>query len=175
MSSLADFHAAFNSFCKEYFPAENIFEECCNEFSLLHKDSVSHENQICDKASIAEDSSYHEHQEMLNDILYDSNDIETSDIISDVSAVLNVHEDKHVSFEYSDIQEQEYTSAEDISYCGQGIADPQYGINGDSLGSVIDTEGSSCFPDLQIKEDNPQLSHLLIEGICVNRNSSELV
>jgi hypothetical protein len=144
---LVGFHAAFNSFCKDCFPAEHLFEECCNEFSLLHKDSVSHENQICDKASIAEDSSYHEHQEMLNDIHYERNYIETSDIISDVSVVLNVHEDKHVSFEYSDIQEQEYTSAEDISYCGQGIVDPQYGINGDSLGSVIDTEASSCFAD----------------------------
>jgi hypothetical protein len=124
--SLADFHAAFHVFCKDHFPDDLLYPQCCHEFYLLNKDP-------------------------------------------------NTHEDKHVSFEYSDIQEQEYTSAEDISYCGQGIADPQYDINGDSLGSVIDTEGSSCFPDLQIKEDNPQLSHLLIEGICVNRNSSELV
>jgi hypothetical protein len=71
---LVDFHAPFNSFCKKYFPAEHLFEKCCNEFSSLHKDSVSHENRICDKASIAEDSIYHEDQEMLNDIDYDSSD-----------------------------------------------------------------------------------------------------
>jgi hypothetical protein len=125
VSSLADFHAAFHVFCKDHFPDDLLYPQCCHEFYLLNKDP-------------------------------------------------NTHEDKHVSFEYSDIQEQEYTSAEDISYCGQGIVDPQYGINGDSLGSVIDTEGSSCFPDLQIKEDSPQLSHLLIEGICSSHEKLDL-
>jgi hypothetical protein len=111
--SLTGFHATFNSFCKEYFSAEHLLEECCDEFSLLHKDSASHENQICDEAFIVEESIYHEDQEVLNDIHYDSNNIETSGIISDVSVVLNVYEDQHVSFEYSDVKEQVYTSAEE--------------------------------------------------------------
>jgi hypothetical protein len=108
---LTGFHATFNSFCKEYFPAEFIFEECCDEFSLLHKDSIIHANQICDKASISEDNIYHEDKEVFHDIHYDSSDIEISEIISDVFVVLNVHEDQHVSFEYSDIKEKGYTSA----------------------------------------------------------------
>jgi hypothetical protein len=37
--SLTSFHAAFNSFCKDYFSAEYLYENCCDEFSLLHKDS----------------------------------------------------------------------------------------------------------------------------------------
>jgi hypothetical protein len=109
INSLTGFHAAFNSFCKDYFSAEYLYENCCDEFSLLHKDSASHENQICDEAFIVEESIFHEDQEVLNDIHYDRNNIETSGIISDVSVVLNVHEDQHVSFEYSDVEEQVYS------------------------------------------------------------------
>jgi hypothetical protein len=111
---LTGFHVAFNSFCKEYFSAEHVYENCCDEFSLLHKYSSSHENQICDEAFIEEESIFHEDQEALNDIHYDKNNIETSGIISDVYVVLNVYEDQHVSFEYSDVEEQVYTSV-DIS------------------------------------------------------------
>jgi hypothetical protein len=56
-----------------------------------------------------EESSFHEDQEVLNDIHYDRNNIETSGIISYVSVVLDFYEDQHVSFEYSDINEQVYT------------------------------------------------------------------
>jgi hypothetical protein len=51
---LKGFHAAFNSFCKVYFSAKYLYENCCDEFSLLHKDFSSHENQICDEAFIVE-------------------------------------------------------------------------------------------------------------------------
>jgi hypothetical protein len=105
ISSLTSFHAAFNSFCKEYFPAERLFEGCCNEFYLLHKDYSSHESPICDEAFIVEENIYHEYHEVLNYIHYDSNNTETSNIISYVSVVLNVHEDQHLSFEYSDEKE----------------------------------------------------------------------
>jgi hypothetical protein len=60
---------------------------------LLHKDSASHENQICDEAFIVEEIICHEDQEVLNDIHYDRNNIETFGIISNVYVVLNVHED----------------------------------------------------------------------------------
>jgi hypothetical protein len=107
-------HAAFNLFCKEYFLVEYLYENCCDEFSLLHKYFTSHENQICDEAFIVEESICHEDQEVLNDIHYDRNNIETSGIISDVSIVVNVYEDQNVSFEYSDVEEKVYTSV-DIS------------------------------------------------------------
>jgi hypothetical protein len=110
INSLTGFHATFNSFCKEYFSAEYLYENYCDEFSLLHKDSASHENQICDESFIVEEIICHEDQEVLNDIHYDRNNIETSDIISDVSVVLNVYEDQHVCFEYSDVEEQVYTT-----------------------------------------------------------------
>jgi hypothetical protein len=107
---LTSFHVAFNSFCKEYFSVEYLYENCCDEFYLLHKDFASHENQICDEAFIVEESIFHEYQEMLNDIHYDRNNTETSGIISNVSVVLNVYEDQHVSFEYSDIEEKVYAT-----------------------------------------------------------------
>jgi hypothetical protein len=111
---LIGFHADFNSFCKEYFSTEYLYENCCDEFSLLHKDSTNHENQICDEAFIVEEIIFHKDQQVLNDIHYDRNNIETFGIISDVSVVLNVYEDQHVSFEYFDVEEKVYTSV-DIS------------------------------------------------------------
>jgi hypothetical protein len=98
INSLIDFHATFNSFCKEYFPTEHLFEGCCNEFSLLHKDYVGHESLICDEESIVEEKIYHEDHVVLNDIHYDRNNIEKFGIISDVSVVLNIHEYQHISF-----------------------------------------------------------------------------
>jgi hypothetical protein len=44
INSLTGFHATFNSFCKEFFSAEYLYENYCDEFSLLHKDLASHEN-----------------------------------------------------------------------------------------------------------------------------------
>jgi hypothetical protein len=99
---LTSFHAAFNSFCKDYFSAEYLYEKCHDEFSLLHKDSYNHESHICDEAFIIEENIYHEDHEVLNDIHYDRSNIEMSSIISDVFVVLNFHEDQHISFEYSD-------------------------------------------------------------------------
>ena len=112
--SLTGFHAAFNSFCKEYFPAKCLFEGCCDEFYFFHKDSSSHESHIHDEAVNEEESIYHEDQEVLNDIHYVNNNTKMSSIISYVSVVSNVHEDQHVSFEYSDVEEKVYTSV-DIS------------------------------------------------------------
>jgi predicted phage tail component-like protein len=105
---LTSFHEAFNSFCKDYFPAERLFGGCHEEFSLIHKDSSSREIHISDEASIVEENIYHEDHEVLNDIHYDRNNIEMSSIISDVSFVLNVHEDQHICFEYSDDEEKVY-------------------------------------------------------------------
>jgi hypothetical protein len=114
INSLTGFHAAFNSFCKDFFSAEYLYENCCDEFSLLYKDSTCHKDQICDEAFIVEESIFHEDHEVLNDIHYDRNNIEMSGIISDVSVVLSIHEDQHVSSEYSNVEEQVY-SAVDIS------------------------------------------------------------
>ena len=85
INSLTSFHAAFNSFYKDYFPAECLYENCCDEFSLFYKDSAYHKDQFCDEAVIVEENICHEEHEVLNDIHYDRNNIEMSDIMSDVS------------------------------------------------------------------------------------------
>jgi hypothetical protein len=112
--SLTEFHETFNSFCKEYFSDERLFEGNCNEFSSLHKYSASHEIPICDESFIVEENIYHGDHEVLHDIHYDSNNTETYDIIPDVFVVLNFHDDQHLSFEYSDDEEQVYYAV-DIS------------------------------------------------------------
>jgi hypothetical protein len=145
--SLVGFHAAFNSFCKEYFPAEHLFEGCCEEFSSYHKDLACHKNQISDKDFIIEEDIHLEDQEVLNDC----NDIETSDIISDVSIVLEIHENQHISFECFEVKEKMYTSAGGIDKSAS-----------DSFESAVDDEGSLQFlyfqepSNLQLeKEDLP--------------------
>jgi hypothetical protein len=57
-----------------------------------------------------EESICHEEHEVLNDIHYDRNNIETSGIISDIYVVLSVHEDQHVSSEYPNVEEQVYSA-----------------------------------------------------------------
>jgi hypothetical protein len=120
---LIGFHAAFNSFCKDYFSTEYLYENCCDEFSLLHKYFSSHRNQICDEAFIVEENIYHEDYEVLNDIHYDRNNIETCGIISDVFVVLNVHEDQHLSFEFFDDKEQVYFAVDISPDCEAKIDD----------------------------------------------------
>jgi hypothetical protein len=149
INSLTCFHATFNSFYEEHFPAECIFEGCCNEFSLLHKDYASHESPICDEAFIVEENIYHEYHEVLNDIHYDRNNIETSGIISDVFVVLNVHEDQHLSFEYSNDEEQVYFVVDISPDCEADINDKLVKkTREDSIGRlvvVIDVNPSHWF------------------------------
>jgi hypothetical protein len=114
INSFTGFHAAFNSFCKDYFIAEYLSENCCYEFSLFYKDSSCHKDQFCVEVFIVKEIIFHEEHGVLNDIHYDRNNIEMSGIISDVFVVLRIHEDQHVSSEYPNVEEQVY-SAEDFS------------------------------------------------------------
>jgi hypothetical protein len=43
ISSLKEFHTTFHNHCKKYFPAESLFEHCCEEFesSLQHREVCS--------------------------------------------------------------------------------------------------------------------------------------
>jgi hypothetical protein len=59
----------------------------------------------------------------LNDIHYDRNNIEMFGIISDVSIVLSVHEDQHVSFEYSNVEEQVHSVVDISPECEAEIDD----------------------------------------------------
>jgi hypothetical protein len=108
INSLTGFHAAFNSFCKDYFSTEYLYENYCDEFSFLYKYSTCHKDHICDEAFFVEEIIFHEYHEVLNDI-HDRNNIEMFGIILDVSVVLSVHEDKHVSSEYSDVEDQSFS------------------------------------------------------------------
>jgi hypothetical protein len=104
--SLTGFHTAFNSFCKDYYPADCLFENCCEEFSSLHEASVGPEDHVHDKAFTVEESICHEKIEVLNDINCVSPGTEASDIISDAPALLDVHNDQHASCENYEFIEQ---------------------------------------------------------------------
>jgi hypothetical protein len=95
--SLIGFHTAFNSFCKDYFPANCLYENCCEELSLLHEASAGPEDQVHDEDFTVEESICQENIEALNDINCVSPRTEASDIISDASVLLDVHNDQHAS------------------------------------------------------------------------------
>jgi hypothetical protein len=58
-----------------------------------------------DEVVIVEEIIFREEKEVLNNIHYDRNNIETYGIILDVSVVLRIHEDQNVSYEYSNVEE----------------------------------------------------------------------
>jgi hypothetical protein len=113
------------------------------EFSLFHKVFSCHKDQVCDKDSIVEEDICHVGQEVLKD----NSDI--SDIISDVSVVLNIDQNQHVSFGCIDVKEPMHISA------GKRNESESVGESNRStyFRSVANTMSSPHFPDLQIKVD----------------------
>ena len=103
--SLTGFHTTFNSFCKDYFPTECLYENWCDEFSWLHKASTGPEDHVCDEAFTMEERICYEKLEVLDDINYVIPSMEASDIISDTSVLLDVHKDQHASCENSEFIE----------------------------------------------------------------------
>jgi hypothetical protein len=104
--SLTGFHTTFNSFCKDYFPADCLYENCCEEFSSLHEASAGPEDHVHDEAFTVEESICQENIEVLNDINCVSPRTEASDIISDASVLLDVHNDQHASCRNCEFMEQ---------------------------------------------------------------------
>jgi hypothetical protein len=111
--SLTGFHTAFNSFCKDYYPADCLFENCCEEFSSLHEASAGPEDQVHDEAFTVEESICQENMEVLNDINCVSPRTEASDIISDASILLDVHNDQHASCGNCEFIEQMWSMVDD--------------------------------------------------------------
>jgi hypothetical protein len=74
-----------------------LYENYCDEFSLLHKASVSPEDHVCDDAFTVEERICYENLEALDDINYVSPSTEASDIILDTYVPLDVHKDQHAS------------------------------------------------------------------------------
>jgi hypothetical protein len=102
IASLRHFHAAFHLFCKEKFAVDFLYQEFCYEFDFLSKGSYSH------KEYPAIEDTFHYDQED-DDLQIDSQDVDNFDIVSNVSTVLSCHENKIVSFEYSNDKEQIFT------------------------------------------------------------------
>jgi hypothetical protein len=97
--SLTRFHTTFNLFFKDYFPAECLYENCCDEFSLLHKSIVGPKDHVCDETFTMDESIFYENLEVLDDINYVIPSMEAYDIILDTSILLDVHKDQHASCE----------------------------------------------------------------------------
>jgi transcriptional regulator of NAD metabolism len=96
---LIGFHSAFNSLWKDYFLAECLYENCFEEFSLLHKAFVGPKDHVLDEDFTVEESIFYENLEALDDINYVIPSTEASDIISNTSIPLDIHKDQHASCE----------------------------------------------------------------------------
>jgi hypothetical protein len=137
INSLADFHAAFHLFCKGIFSADFLFPECCHEFNLLTKDSNNHEEYV-----VIGDTSHCDRD--IDDLHNVSHSIDAFDIVPNASIVLGCQEDPIVPFE--DLKDDEQIDRS----------------TGESIGVVVDVEGSPHLPDLQTK------------GSCSNHEEQDL-
>jgi hypothetical protein len=139
VSSLADFHAAFHVFCKDHFPADLLFPECCHEFNLS-KSELQGEYA-------AEENTFHHDQEII-DSPHD-NLSDAFDIMSNASTDVCCHEDEIVPSEKFEDVEQNDILASDI------------------FRSVKLEEDSLQFPDLQ-GLSNLQLEQVNHDPECID-------
>jgi hypothetical protein len=49
ISSLKDFHVAFHSYCKRIYPAERLFEHCCEGYALYTQNFVDYSSSSADE------------------------------------------------------------------------------------------------------------------------------
>jgi hypothetical protein len=127
VSSLADFHAAFHVFCKDHFPADLLYPQCCHEFHFLTKNSDVYEEYVVEVNAI------HYDQEISNPH-HDSHS-DAFVIASNASPDLCCHEEEIVPIENLKSEEQILISASN------------------SFRSAVDVEDSLPFPDLQKKTE----------------------
>jgi hypothetical protein len=152
--SLTGFHTAFNSFCKDYYPADGLFENCCEEFSSLQEASAGPEDQVHDEALTVEESICCENIEVLDDINCVSPRTEASDIISDASVLLDLHEDQHASCGDYEFAEQMWSMVD---------GSPEYRVEADIPSSPASEDGGlPIFKEEIIVE---AVSSLFLQGV----------
>jgi hypothetical protein len=71
-------------FCKEKCATDFLYQECCYEFDFLSRGS----NSLKEYAAV--EDTFHYNQE-VDDLQSDSQDVDTFDIVSNVSTVLSCH------------------------------------------------------------------------------------
>lgn len=135
ISSLADFHAAFNLFCKTKFSTDLLYPGCCHEFSLLHKEHDTHEEHVAVEENI------HYVQEIV-DSYHDSHE-DVINIVSNSFIKDDCHDDQIVFVEIFKDEDQ-ITPSENFEHVEHiGL------LVGDSFRSTEIEEDSLPFPDLQ--------------------------
>jgi hypothetical protein len=91
VSSLADFHAAFHVFCKDQFPDDFLYPECCHEFNLFNKDPNINEDFAAVENTLHYDRG-------IADPHYD-NHSDAFDIVLDSSIKDGCHKEQIIPFE----------------------------------------------------------------------------
>jgi hypothetical protein len=153
VSSLADFHVAFHVFCKDHFPANLLYPQCCHEFHSSTKDSDVHEEYA------AEENILHYDQEIV-DSHHDSHE-DVTNMVSNSFIKDDCHDDQIVSFEIFKDDDQ-ITPSENFEHVEHiGI------LVEDSFRSAKDEEDSLQFLDLH-GLSNLQLEHMNHDPECVD-------
>jgi hypothetical protein len=146
VSSLADFHAAFHVFCKNHFPDDLLYPQCCHEFYLLNKDPNTHED-----FAAAEDISHHDQE--MGGLQDDGHSIDALNSIPNASTILDCYADQIVPFEnFKDDKQIDRSEIE-------------------SFGSTTKVELPTC--NIEISKGSSQLPDLQTKGSCPNHEEQD--
>jgi hypothetical protein len=176
ISSLKDFHKAFNQCCKKFFPDELLFDNCCEEFNLhnkaedekregslhhlsndLHDTVPSHQDepQMDDKgtevSSINNTYDFHQSEEFVSLVIHHKDhfpsEVDEGLVTSEISIVHQRDDQKCMPVVANNLHEEYVAEVNTIHY-DQEISNPHHDNHSDAffIGSNASTD-SCCLED----------------------------
>jgi hypothetical protein len=176
ISSLKDFHKAFNQRCKKFFPDELLFDNCCEEFNLhnkaedvkregslhhlsndLHDTVPSHQDEPQTDDKGTEDSSinntpdFHQSEEFVSLVIHhkDHSPSEVYEgLVTSESSIVHQRDDQKCMHVVVNDLHEEYTAEVNTIHHDQEISDSHHDSHSDAF--VI---ASNASPDLCCHEE----------------------
>jgi hypothetical protein len=177
ISSLKDFHKAFNQRCKKFFPDEFLFDNCCNKAedvkrkgSLhhlsndLHDTMPSHQDEPRMDDKGAEDSpinsifDFHQSEELVSLVIHHKDhfsfEVDEGLVTSEISTVHQRDDQKCMPVVVNDLHE-EYAAEVNTIHYDQEISNPHHDNHSDAfvIGSNPSTD-SCCLEDEIVSFEN---------------------
>jgi hypothetical protein len=176
ISSLKDFHKAFNQRCKKFFPDELLFDNCCEEFNLhnkaedvkregslhhlsndLHDTVPSHQDepQTDDKgtedSSINNTSDFHQSEEFVSLVIHHKDHFPSEvyeGLVTSESSIVHQRDDQKCMHVVVNDLHEEYVAEVNTIHHDQEISDSHHDSHSDAF--VI---ASNASPDLCCHEE----------------------
>jgi hypothetical protein len=176
ISSLKDFHKAFNQRCKKFFPDELLFDNCCEEFNLhnkaedekregslhhlsndlhdtvpFHQDEPQTDDKGTEDSSINNTSDFHQSEEFVSLVIHHKDhfpsEVDEGLVTSEISTVHQRDDQKCMPVVVNDLHEEYVAEVNTIHY-DQEISNPHHDNHSDAfvIGSNASTD-SCCLED----------------------------